>query len=240
VESALAAHPIINGLYVIPAGPVNTFLLDTEDGCVLIDTGFPNGAKSILSAIGQLGKRPGDIRHIVLTHGHPDHIGSAGALKRATGAEVYAPALDEAIIARGTGFRPMFPAPGLRNRIMFRMFIGRIQKVEPVEIEHLVDGGQVLPMAGGIKAVRAAGHCAGQLAFLWPQDGGVLFAADACSNMFGLDWSVAYEDLEEGRRTLKSLADLQFQTACFGHGRAIIRDAAGKFRKKWSEDEYRS
>jgi glyoxylase-like metal-dependent hydrolase (beta-lactamase superfamily II) len=231
----LTAHPIIKGLYVIPVGPVNTFLLDAKDGCVLIDTGFPNSAKSVLRAIGKLGKRASDIRHIVLTHAHPDHIGSAGALKRATGAEVYAPSVDEAIIARGTGFRRMFPAPGLRNQMLFRMFIGRVQAVEPVRIEHQVDGGQVLPIAGGIKAVPAAGHCAGQLAFLWPQDGGVLFAADACANMMGLDWSVGYEDIEEGRRTLKRLADLQFQTACFGHGKAIIRDAAGKFRKKWLE-----
>jgi glyoxylase-like metal-dependent hydrolase (beta-lactamase superfamily II) len=232
----LAAHRIIDSLYVIPLGPVNAFLLEAEDGCVLIDTGFPNSAKSVLRAINQLGKQPDDIRHIVLTHGHPDHIGSAGALKRATGAEVHAPALDEAIIARGTGFRPMSPAPGLRNRIMFRMFIGRVRGVEPVGIEHPVDAGQVLPIAGGIRAIPAAGHCSGQLAFLWPRDGGVLFAADACANLFGLDWSVAYEDVEEGRRTLKGLANLQFQTACFGHGRTILRDAALKFRKKWSED----
>lgn len=232
----MGVQRIIKGLYAISVGVVNTFLLDTKDSCILIDTGFPNSAKRILDAVGQLGKRASDIRHIVLTHGHPDHIGSAAALKRATGAEIYAPSLDTEIITRGTGFRPLFPSPGLQNQILFRMFIGKMHPVEPVGIDYQVDGGQVLPIAGGIKAVQAPGHCAGQLAFLWPQDGGVLFAADACANVLGLDWSLAYEDFEEGKRTLKSLADLEFRTACFGHGKAILDHAGARFRKKWSTD----
>jgi glyoxylase-like metal-dependent hydrolase (beta-lactamase superfamily II) len=65
---------------------------------------------------------------------------------------------------------------------------------------------------------------------LWPQKGGVLFAADACSNVFGLNLSIAYEDLEEGKRSLNKLAELEFQIACFGHGKAILHDAAEHFR----------
>lgn len=230
----MGVHRIVNGLYAISVGVVNTFLLDAKDGCVLIDTGFPNSEKKILNAVEQLGKRASDIHHIVLTHGHPDHFGSAAALKRATGAEIYAPSLDEAIITRGTGFRPLFPSPGLKNQILFRMFIGSMHPVEPVGIDYQLEGGQELPIAGGIKAVHAPGHCAGQLAFLWPRDGGVLFAADACANVLGLDCSLAYEDFEEGKRTLNKLADLEFRTACFGHGGAILQDADARFRKKWA------
>ena len=222
---------ICQGLYAIPVGPVNTFLLDSPDGCVLIDTGYPNSGKTILRVVDQLGKRPSDIRHIVLTHGHPDHIGSAAALRRATGAELYAHPADEAIIAHGGGFRPLYPAPGLKNRILFQIFIGTLRSVEPVWIDHQVEDQQVLPIAGGIQAVRAAGHCAGQLALLWPQNGGVLFAADTCANVLGLDWSVAYEDFEEGKRSLKKLAERDFQIACFGHGKAILQNAREKFRR---------
>lgn len=78
--------------------PVNTFLLEAEDGCALIDTSFTNSAKKILDAIDELGKRTSDVRHIILTHAHPDHIGSAAALKSATGAELCAHSLNEAII----------------------------------------------------------------------------------------------------------------------------------------------
>jgi len=37
----MPAAQIVQGLYVIPVGPVNTFLLESADGCTLIDTGLP-------------------------------------------------------------------------------------------------------------------------------------------------------------------------------------------------------
>src|SRR5215212_1256855 len=43
--------------------------------------------------------------------------------------------------------------------------------------------------------------------------------------------SPGHEDLEEGRRSAKKLAELDFETACFGHGRAIRRGASARFRK---------
>jgi glyoxylase-like metal-dependent hydrolase (beta-lactamase superfamily II) len=68
---------------------------------------------------------------------------------------------------------------------------------------------------------------------LWPPHGGVLLAADAAANMFGLGLSVAYEDRPAGERQLHRLAALDFRVACFGHGKAIIGDAASRFRWRW-------
>jgi glyoxylase-like metal-dependent hydrolase (beta-lactamase superfamily II) len=229
----MPAKLITDGLYVIPIGPVNTFLLDSPEGCTLIDTGFPNSADKILQAIRELGKEASDVRHIVLTHAHPDHIGSLAALKQATGAEAYIHPLDAPIATTGTGFRPLSPAPGLITGLMFRMFIRPVATVEGAAIEHQVQDGEVLPLAGGLTAIHVPGHCAGQLVFLWPQHGGVLFAADTCSNVMGLGWALGYEDFEEGRRSLRKLAQLDFQVACFGHGKAITHAAGAQFRKKW-------
>jgi len=54
----MAATQIVPGLYVISAGPVNAFLLESSDGCTPIDTGMPGSAAKILQAIGDLGKQP--------------------------------------------------------------------------------------------------------------------------------------------------------------------------------------
>ena len=54
----MPAQLLARGLYVIAAGPVNTFLLDAPDGCTLIDSGLPGSADKVLGALGELGKQP--------------------------------------------------------------------------------------------------------------------------------------------------------------------------------------
>jgi len=76
-------------------------------------------------------------------------------------------------------------------------------------------------------------HSDGQVVFLWKTHGGVLFAADTCANMFGLGWSLGYENFEVGKQTLTKLCDYDFQMATFGHGNMILNDAAVEWRKKW-------
>ena len=228
----MSAKQIIPGLYVIPVGPVNTFLLESPRGCTLIDSGLPGSAEKILQAVEALGKKPKDIRHIVLTHAHPDHIGGLAALKKATGAEAYMHAVDAPIAEFGRGFRPMKPAPGFATGLLFRLFV-RMKPVEGARIEHHIEDGQDLPFARDVTAIHVPGHCAGQIALLWHQHGGVLFAADACSNMMGSGWSLGYEDFEQGKRSLRKLAALDFDAACFGHGKALLNNAARKFKEKW-------
>ena len=229
----MLAKLIVDGLYVIPVGAVNTFYIDSPEGSILIDTGFPGSADLILKAIGELGRKPADLRHIILTHAHPDHIGSYAALKRATGAQGYIHPLDAPLVTDGLPFRTLTPAPGLITGFMFRQFIRPSPPAESAPVEHLVQDGDLLPLAGGLRAVHVPGHCAGQLVFLWARPGGLLFAADACSNMPALGWSLGYEDLEEGRHSLQKVSKLDFQIATFGHGSALMQSASARFKKKW-------
>ena len=214
----MAPKAIAKGLYAVPVGTVNTFLIDAPDGLTLIDAGFPDKADVILKALHDLGKAPTDLRAIVLTHAHPDHIGSLAALKRATGAQTWIHEADSSIAERGHGFRPMAAAPGLFNRLLFGLFAGRKIEVEPTVIDHKVKDGEVLPIAGGLKAIHVPGHCAGQIALLW-QGRGVLFVGDTCSNLMGLGPPICYEDRAEGERSQRKLAGLDFDIACFGTGK---------------------
>jgi glyoxylase-like metal-dependent hydrolase (beta-lactamase superfamily II) len=116
---------------------------------------------------------------------------------------------------------------------MFKLFV-KPQPVEPAKCENVIYDKQILPFVGGIMAHHVPGHCLGQVALLWPQHGGVLIAADTCSNMGGLGWSLGYEDLEEGKRSLRKLCGLNFRVACFGHGKPILNDALSQFKAKWA------
>lgn len=226
---------IVPGLHEVKLGFVNAFLLETDDGLALIDTGIPGSAEAIFGAVRAIGRQSAEVRHVLVTHCHGDHVGSLAVLKRLTGASAYMHPEDAAIVRAGKSLRPITPAPGLLNALLFRL-ARRLAptSIEAAEIEREVRDGDELPIAGGLRAVHVPGHCAGQLAFLWPKHGGVLIAADAAANALGLALSPAYEDLEEGRRSLSKLAALDFEVACFGHGRPILGGASRQFRRKWA------
>ena len=226
---------IVPNVYSISLTAVNAFLIDADDGLTLIDTGIPGSGDKILQAVRELGKQPADIKNILVTHCHADHTGSLAMLKKETGAPATMHPLDATMVRRGESMRPAKPPPSLIYQIIVPLLMRAQQdaSLEPAEIEHEIEDGAELDIAGGIKVVHVPGHCAGQVVFLWPQHGGVLFAADVASNLLRLSWSIIYEDFEEGKRSLAKVANLDFDVACFGHGNAIVGGAAEKFRQKW-------
>lgn len=231
----MAVKQIVDGLWEISLGAVNAFLIDDGE-LTLIDTGIPGSADTIVTALAALGKKPADIRHIVVTHCHPDHAGSLAALKRLTSATVYMHPVDAALVRRGQAKRSTSrPAPGVLRHVLFWLFVRNAPlTIEAAEIEREVPDGTRLPIAGGLDAIHVPGHCAGQIALLWSRRR-VLFAADAAANMPRLGLSLGYEDLNEGVRSLEKLATLDFEIACFGHGKAITRGAAAEFKKRWGK-----
>ena len=225
----MAVKALADGLFILP-GIVNMYLIDCLEGLVLIDAGLPDSAGKVLDAVRELGKAPGNLRHVVLTHAHPDHIGSLAAIVRATGARTYMHMLDAPVAQRGFGFRSLQPAPGLLSPILLKLFSRPDITVEPTPIDQQLIGGDRLPIAGGLDIIHVPGHCAGQVAILWTARG-VLFAGDACSNMMRLGPPIGYENREEGERSQRKLAGLSFDMACFGHGRPIKHAAAARFYK---------
>ncbi len=78
----MALNQVVPGLYHLSLGIVNAYLLISPkpgggEEVTLIDTGTPGSEKKILAAMRALGKAPQDLHHIILTHVHSDHAGSA-------------------------------------------------------------------------------------------------------------------------------------------------------------------
>lgn len=223
---------IIEGAYLVALGNANAVLLDTGPELALVDAGFPGKASVVFDAIRQLGRDPRDLRHLIFTHGHPDHIGSAAAIVRETGAATYMHEVDVPFAESGGPFRPMSPAPGLVMRTAYRFAWHPQERMEPVKIDRHIDDGEMLPIAGGLRVVHTPGHCAGQVAFLW-QGERLLIAGDVGTNILGLDDPLGFEDIEEGRRSQRKIAALRFDAAVFGHGRAIRFEASKRIHRKW-------
>jgi glyoxylase-like metal-dependent hydrolase (beta-lactamase superfamily II) len=230
----MAMKPVIKRVYLIAMGMANAFLIEGDDGLALIDAGYPDMETIVFSTIRAIGRSPDQLKHLILTHGHPDHIGSAAAIVRQTGARTYMHPLDIAVAELGGPFRPLIPAPGMLRRVLCKVIYRPNKPVEPVSIDQPLTPGEILPIAGGFEVIHAPGHCAGQVALLW-HPGRMLFAADACMNVMGLGDPIGFESLEEGRASQRKLASLPFDAVGFGHGEPIARDASTRFRNKWGQ-----
>jgi glyoxylase-like metal-dependent hydrolase (beta-lactamase superfamily II) len=233
-SSDMGVERVIDGVHIVPMGMANAYLIQDDDGLTLIDAGFPSKEAAVFEAVRGLGRSPDQLKHLIFTHGHPDHIGSAAAIVRETGARTYMHPLDIPMAESGGPFRPMTPAPGLLRQVMCRLFFHPDERLEPVAIEQPLIDGEMLSIAGGIEVIHVPGHCAGQVALLW-HPGRMLFAADVCMNLMGLADPVGFENLDQGRASQRKLAGLSFDAAGFGHGKPIARDASVQFGNKWGK-----
>jgi glyoxylase-like metal-dependent hydrolase (beta-lactamase superfamily II) len=71
---------VIKGVQIVPMGMANAFLIEGDDGLTLIDAGYPRKEAAVFGAIRSLGRSPDQLKHLILTYSHPDHVGSAAAI----------------------------------------------------------------------------------------------------------------------------------------------------------------
>ena len=69
---------------------VYVYLIETGEGCVLIDSGVAGSETMIEKVILESGHNPDEVKAVFLTHAHPDHIGTANYFQEKYGARIYA------------------------------------------------------------------------------------------------------------------------------------------------------
>lgn len=147
---------------------VYAFLIYGEEIC-LIDSGVAGSEKYIVEYLKRTGRSPHDISVLILTHAHPDHIGSAAALKRICGCTVAAHAAEKAWIEDVELQAKVRPVPGF-----FSLVGGSVQ------VDRVLKEGDVLHLESGpsLQVLHTPGHSSGSLS-LWMAEEGALFTADA-------------------------------------------------------------
>jgi glyoxylase-like metal-dependent hydrolase (beta-lactamase superfamily II) len=220
-------HEVVPGVYTfddLRMGRV--YCLRDRDGLTLIDSGLKADGGRILAELARTGATPGRVRRILITHAHRDHVGGLQQVQAGTGAPVWISAIDRPV-AEGRAPGAMAPdnAPMTRlDRLMPRP----ANWIDPAPVARELAGGEVLPeVAGGLHVVATPGHTLGHLAF-WHPDRRIAFVGDTIMHLAGRFWlpvGAFTVDMAENIRSIQTLAALEPDVICFGHGVPITRNA---------------
>jgi glyoxylase-like metal-dependent hydrolase (beta-lactamase superfamily II) len=221
------------GVYALggkKGGHARAFLLDHGE-LTLVDTLFEDDARGVLAALRELGRSPRDLERIVLTHAHRSHLGGVAALKRASGATLFAHEWEADIVAGERRAQPVTLRPMQSLRIVpFQLGIalGRPKHV-PCAVDAAVGDDDAV---GPLQVLHAPGHSPGHLAFFWPERG-VLLAGDAIATWPELcpGWTAFTLNTSQHAASLRRMAALEPRVVGVGHGDAITQDAADVVRR---------
>jgi glyoxylase-like metal-dependent hydrolase (beta-lactamase superfamily II) len=220
---------VIPGLYQVRTRASRAYLI-VEDGITVIDTGAPGSGERIFQAVTELGRSPGDIRDIIITHAHVDHVGGLPELQQ------WVPARTGIHLAEAHHIDSDAPLPNPFNHpFLARICEPALQRFDPgrARIDVFLRDGDEFPAFGGMRIVHVPGHTPGSIALHFPREG-VLIVGDAMQFRFGrltLPHRLFTQDMAQATASIRKLAALDFDTLCFSHFRPIVRDADLRLRE---------
>ncbi len=186
------------------------YLVDAGDDLVMIDSGAGPGVGQIVKNVVSIGYSIHQIKEIVATHYHIDHIGGLAFLKGICGCMVIAHERDVEGIELGDA----------------RLTAANLYDLDydPVKVDIILKEEMEMHSFGDLKFhfIHTPGHTPGSIAvYLDLDEGRVLFGQDV-HGPFCDEWG---SDINQWRRSMEKLLDLEADVLCEGHA-AIIKDRA--------------
>ncbi len=231
IQGAPRVQQVAADVFLIHDTAVNRILIREGRDLTLVDAGYPNDLPALIAAVEQLGHNVEDIRAVLLTHSHVDHLGALPELLERVGAVVYAHPLELPIVhgevreqastwdivrrcwrPRVAHWALMVARAGARTR-------PRVCEAVPFPTAGALD------VPGRPRPIHCPGHTSGHTAYEVPEQG-VLVTGDALitghplSARTGPQVLPAYfaHDAQENLGSLGVLSDIDANTLVPGHG----------------------
>jgi len=202
----------------IPLRVSNAYLVKSEAGFVLIDTGFRFDRARLERELATAGCRAGDLRLILITHADADHSGNAAYLREAFGARIAAHHLEAPGVERGDMFLCRGPLRfGLRlAKPLMALF--RLPKSDRFTPDLFLDDGDRLDSYGlDATVLHVPGHTIGSIAVLTAD--GALFSGDFLEDRRRPSIATFVDDADALRASYERVKGLGVRVVYPGHGR---------------------
>jgi glyoxylase-like metal-dependent hydrolase (beta-lactamase superfamily II) len=185
---------------------MESWILDCGEGVVLVDGGMTEQhVQNIGNELSSIGRKWGDVKLILITHKHGDHINNLPRLVELTDAPVKSQRLEAPLIKKATG----------------------------VDVEGLEDR-EVVPVCGGVEVIHVPGHSEGNCSYYLRRHraviGGDTIFGDLEGNLTPPPERYCL-DVEQATREMRRLLDYDFDAFIYTHGKDIMKDAKRRVRE---------
>ncbi len=227
-----------------PLGYVNSYLVKTDSGSLLIDTGWntDESYQSLTDQIAETGTGLDDLRYIVVTHAHPDHYGLAGRLAPHTSAELVMHEIESGFVnSRYVDYQNLVEEMNQWLRIngvpdsdrpqMSRASLPMLGVVAVAMPNHLVCGGEDLQLGPfDFEIIWTPGHSPGHIC-LFERERRLLFSGDhvlpSITPSVGMHTQAISNPLADYLDSLAAVKNLPVDLVLPGHGDPFT-DLAGR------------
>jgi glyoxylase-like metal-dependent hydrolase (beta-lactamase superfamily II) len=205
----------------------NVFLIRTGESYTMIDCGVPPDAKKIIETLRTHNIDLPNIKTIVLTHSHFDHIGGVAKVVAATGASVLAHADDIPYIQ---GEKPL-PSRSFGQK-MINLLMAKMQSLtQNFKVDRAVKDGDLVDESAQMTVVHTPGHTPGSISIHLKRSGKeILFCGDAIFNAhpitrrsgLQLPMKIVSVDMKAVADSVEKIRAMKIDVLCCGHGAPIF------------------
>lgn len=199
-------------------GSVNCYLLETNAGHVLIDTGGSNRRADLEKELESGGCTPGSLNLIVLTHGDFDHTGNAAYLRKTFGAKVAMHPDDAGMVECGDMFCNR-RKPNILIRVMTPILFRFGKSKRFVPDLYIEEGHDLSEYGFDAQVLSIPGHSKGSIGILTAAG---FFCGDLLENTDKPGLNTIMDDVATAKISVERLRNLGVNTVYPGHGRPFL------------------